>query len=113
MLAAAQLEGDDWITAASKIQAKVNARQNKSRPESPFFTLYELQPKLCDSKLPQPIHIHSDPDKRFYQAAEKLTKAKYDQITQANKHGREAPNYHMNDQVSLSTKNLPATFHQF
>ena len=31
MFAAAQLEGDDWITAAPKIQAKVNDMQNKSR----------------------------------------------------------------------------------
>ena len=46
MFAAAQLEGDDWITAASKITAKVNAWQNKSRGESPFFTLYGFQPKL-------------------------------------------------------------------
>ena len=29
MFAAAQLEGDDWITAVPKIQAKGNARQNK------------------------------------------------------------------------------------
>ena len=67
MFTAAQLEGDDWITAAPKIQAKVNARQNKSRGESTFFTLYGFQPKLCSSELPHPILIHSDPAKRFYQ----------------------------------------------
>ena len=65
MFAAAQLEGDDWITAAPKIQAKVNARQNKSRGESPFFTLYEFQLKLSSSELPHPIPIDLDPDKRF------------------------------------------------
>ena len=93
--AAAQLEGDDWITEAPKIQAKVNARQNKSRAESPFFTLYRFQPNLFSSELPHPIPIYSDPAKRFNQAAERLTKAKYDQIMQANKHRREAPNYKM------------------
>ena len=108
---AAQLEGDDWITAAPKIQAKVNARQNKSRGESPFFILYGFQPKLSCSQLPHPIPIYSDPAKRFYQAAEKLTKAKDDQIIQSNKHRREAPYYKINDQVILSTKNLPAAFH--
>ena len=39
MCVAAQLEGDDWITVPAKIQANVNARQNKSRGELPFFTL--------------------------------------------------------------------------
>ena len=112
MFAAAQLEGDDWITAAPKIQAKVNARQNKSRGESPFFTLYEFQPQLFSSELPHPMRIYSDPATRFYQAAEKRTKAKYDQITEANKHRREAPNYQINNQVILSTKNLPAAFYQ-
>ena len=63
MFAAAQLEGDDWITAASKIQAKVNARQNKSRGESPFFILYVFQPKLFSSELRHPIPIYSDPAK--------------------------------------------------
>ena len=42
MFAAAQSEEDDWITAAPMIQEKVNARQTKSRGESPFFTLYEI-----------------------------------------------------------------------
>ena len=31
---------------------------------------------------------------------------------QGNKHRREAPNYKINDQVILSTKNLPAAVHQ-
>ena len=87
-------------------------RSNKSRGESPFFTRYGFQPKLSSSELPHPIPIYSDPAKRFYQAAEKLTKAKYDQIIQANKHRREAHNYKINDQVILSTENLPAAFHQ-
>ena len=97
MLAAAQLEVDDRITAAPKIQAKVNARRNKSRAESPFFTLYGLQPKLCSSELPHSIPIHSDHAKRFYQAAEKLNEAKYDPIIPANKYRREASNYQIND----------------
>ena len=46
MFAAAQLEGEHRITAAPKIQPNVNARQNKSRGQSPFFTLYGFQPKL-------------------------------------------------------------------
>ena len=112
IFAAAQLEGNDWITAAPKILAKVNARQNKSRGESPFFICHRLQPKLYSLELPHPIPIYSDPTKRFYQAAEKLTKAKYDQIIQANKCRRQAPNDKIHDQVILSTKNLPATFHQ-
>ena len=78
--AAAQLEGDDWITEAPKIQAKVNARQNKTRGESPFFTLYGFQPKLCSSELRHPIPIYSDPAKRFYEAVENLNKVKFDQI---------------------------------
>ena len=78
MFAAAQLAGDDWITAEPKIQAKVNARQNKSRGESLFLILYGFQPKLPSSELPHPIPIDSDPAKRFNQAAEMLTKAKYD-----------------------------------
>ena len=90
----------------------VNARQNKSRAESPCFTLYEFQPKLSSSELPHPIPIYSDPVKRFYQPAEKVTKAKYDQILQANKHRREAPNYMINDEVIISSKDLPAAFHQ-
>ena len=112
MFAAAQLEEGDWITAAPKIQAKVNGRQNKSRGESPFLTLYGFQQTLSSSELHHSIPIYSDPAKRFYQAAEKLTKVKYDQIIQANKHRRVAPNYKINDQVILSTKNLPAAFHQ-
>ena len=67
MFAAAQLEGDDWITAAPEIHAKVNARQNMSRGESPFFILHAFQPKLSSSELPHPIPIYSDPAKRFYQ----------------------------------------------
>ena len=112
MLASGQLEGDDWITAAAKIQAKVNARHTKLRGESPFFTHYGFQPKLSSSELRHPIPIHSDPAKRFYQAAEKLTKAKYNHIIQAEKHRREAPNYKIIDQVILTTRNLPAAFHQ-
>ena len=57
MFAAAYLEGDDWITVASKMQAKVNARQNKSSGESPFLTLHGFQPKLCSSELPYSIPI--------------------------------------------------------
>ena len=90
----------------------MNARQNKSKGESPFFTLYRFQAKLSSSELPHPIPIYSDPANRFYAAVEKLTKAKYDQTIQANKARREAPNYKINDQVILSTKNLPAAFHQ-
>ena len=112
MFAAAQLERDDWITGAPKIQAKVNARQNTSRGESPFFTGYGFQPNLALPELPHPIPIYSDPAKTFYQAADKITKAKYDQIIEVNKHRREALNYRINDQVILSTKNLPAAFHQ-
>ena len=99
--------------AAPNIQAKVNTRHNKSRGEFPLFTLYGFQPKLSSSELPYPIPIYSDPAKRFYQEAEKLTKAKYNQIIQANKHRREAPNYKINDQVILATKNLAAAFYQF
>ena len=113
VFAAAQLEADDWITAVPKIQAKVNASQNNSRGESSFFTRYGFQPKLCPSELPHPITMYSVPGKRFYQAAETLTKAKYDKIIQANKHRREAHHYKMHDQVILSTKNLSAGFHQF
>ena len=80
MFTSAQLEGDDWITAAPKIQAKVNPRQNKSIAESPFITRCGFQPKLSSSELLYPIPIYSDPAKRFYQGAEKVTKAKYDQI---------------------------------
>ena len=58
MFVAAQLEGDEWITAAPKIQAKVNNRQNKSRGEFRFFTLYGFQPKLPSSELPHPIPIY-------------------------------------------------------
>ena len=61
MFAVAQLEGDDWLTAVPKIQAKVNARQNKSRGECPFFTLYGFPPKLSLSELPHSIPIDSDP----------------------------------------------------
>ena len=78
MFPGAQLEGDDWITAAPKIQAKVHARQNKSRGESPFLTLDGFQPKLCALELPHTTPIYSDPDKRLYQPAAQLTKAKYD-----------------------------------
>ena len=113
MFAAAQSEGDDWITAAPKIQAKVNARQNNSRAESHSFTRNRYQPTLCSSELPHPILIYSDPAKRFDQTAENLTKAKYNQIMQANKHRGEAHNYRINDQVILSTKNLPVALHQF
>ena len=74
------LHYNDCITAAPKIHAIVNARQNKSRRESTFFTLYGFQAKLSSSELPQPVPIYCDPTKRFHQAAEKLTKAKYDQI---------------------------------
>lgn len=42
MFVAAHLQGDDSITAAPKIQANVNARQNMSRGELPFFTLYDF-----------------------------------------------------------------------
>ena len=66
MFAAAHLEGDDWITVAPKIQAEVNARQNKPRGESPCFTPYGFQPKLCSSELRHPIPISSDPAKRFH-----------------------------------------------
>ena len=113
MFAVSQLEGDDCIIAAPKIQGKVNARQNKSRGKSLFtFTFYAFQPKLSSLEQSHPIHMHSDPDKSFPQAAEKLTKANYDQIIQANNHRREAPNYEMNHQVILSTKDLSAAFHQ-
>ena len=90
----------------------MNARHNKSKGESTFFTLHGFQSKLCSSELPHPIPISPDPAKAYYQAAEMLTKAKYDQITPANKHRREARNYKINDQVILSTTNLPAAFHQ-
>ena len=112
MFAAAPLEGDDCITAAPTIQAPLNARQNKSRGESPFFTLYRFQPKLSSSELPHPIPIYAAPAKRFYQTAEKFTKATYDQIILGNKHRKETSNYEINDQVILSTNYLPAAFHQ-
>ena len=112
MFAAAQLEGDDWITAATNIRAKMNARQHQSRRESPLFTLYGFQPKLSSSELPHLTPIYSDPAKRFYQAAAKLTKAKYNQIIHANKNRREAKNYKINDQLIHSTNKLPVAFHQ-
>ena len=113
MFAAAQLEGDNWITAAPKIQAKVNARQNESRGGSLFFTLHGFQSKLSSSELPYLIPIYSDTAKTLHQVAEKLSKAKYDQMIQANKYRREARNYKINDQVILRTKNLPAACDQF
>ena len=44
IFAAVQLEEDNCITAAPKIQATVNAKQNKSSRESFFFTFYGFQP---------------------------------------------------------------------
>ena len=65
MFAAAQFEGDHVITAGPKIQATVHARENNSRGESPFFTLYGLRPKVPSSELPHAMHIYSDQAKRF------------------------------------------------
>ena len=112
MFVAAQLEGDEGINAGHEIQAKVNAREYKLTGESPFFTLHGLQPKLSSSELSHPRPIYFKSANRFYPQAEKLTKAKYDQIVQPNKNRRVARNYKIKDQVILSTKNLPAAFHQ-
>ena len=65
MFAGAHFDGDDWITAAPKIQAKVNVRPNTSRGESSLFTLRGLQPILSSLEQPHPILIYSEPAERF------------------------------------------------
>jgi len=97
--------------AAPDVQLELNLRQSSTRKQSPFFTLYGFQPRTQAPSLPHPILVYSDPAKRHYQVAENLTRAKHQQIVQANNHRRPAPPHHIGQQVKLSTKNLPERYH--
>ena len=77
MFAGNELEGTKWLTAAPKVQTKVNTRVSTYRGHSPLFTLYGFQRKVSSTELPDPIPIYSDPAQRLYTAAASLNSAKY------------------------------------
>jgi len=98
--------GNNWVKAAPRVQTQVNARISGLRGKSPFQSLYGFNPKLAAAQLPHPIPIYLDPTQEYYQLAENLTKAKKQQLEQANKNRRPAPEYKVGDLVLLSTQNL-------
>jgi len=99
-------QGNNWVKVAPKVQTQVNARISGPRGKTPFQALYGFNPKLAAAQLPHPIPIYSDPTQEYYKVAENLTKAKKQQLEQANKNRRPAPEYQVGDQVLLSTQNL-------
>jgi len=88
----------------------VNSAVSGPRGKSSWHILLGFDPKLGSTPLPIPIPIFSNPAKRFYEAAENLTKAKIQQTQQGNKKRRASPAYPVRSQVMLSTKNLPARY---
>ena len=70
MVAAHELEGTDWLTAAPEVQTQVHSRVSKSGGQSLFFTLYRFQHKVSSTELPHPIPVYSDSVQRHYSAAE-------------------------------------------
>ena len=61
MVAAHELQGNDLLTAAPKVQTQVNRSISKSRGQSPFFILSGFQPKVSSTELPHPIPGYPDP----------------------------------------------------
>jgi len=111
MFATKKLEdGRNWVQAAPSIQIEVNTAVSGPRGKSPWHILLGFDSKLGSTPLPIPIPIFSNPAKRFYEAAENLTKAKIQQTQQANKLTRESAAYPIGSQVMLSTKSLPARY---
>jgi len=77
MFAAKKLEdGINWVQAAPSVQIEVNTAVSGPRGKSPWHILLGFDPKLGSTPLSIPIPIFSNPAKRFYEAAENLTKAK-------------------------------------
>jgi len=106
MIVIEESKGNNWVKAAPRVQTQVNARISGPRGKSLFQSLYGFNPKLAVSQLLHPIPIFSDPTQEYYQLAENLTKAKKQQLEQANKNRRLAPDYQVGDKVLLSTQNL-------
>jgi len=80
MFAAKKLEdGTNWVQAAPSVQIEVNTAFSGPRGKSPWHILLGFNSKLGNTPLPIPIPIFSNPAKRFYEAAENLTKAKIQQ----------------------------------
>jgi len=114
MFAAKKLEnGTNWVQAAPSVQIEVITAVSGPRGKSPWHILLGFNPKLGNTPLPIPITIFSNPAKRFYEAAENLTKAKIQQTYQANKKRSASPAYPVGSQVMLSTKNLPARYNSY
>jgi len=103
-------DGRNCVQAAPSVQIEVNTAVSGPRGKSPWYILLGFDPKLGSTPLPIPILIFFNPAKRFYEAAENITKAKIQQTPQANKRRRESPAYSIGSQVMLSTKNLPARY---
>jgi len=77
MFAAKKLEdGTNWVQAAPSVQIEVNTDISGTRGKYPWYILLGFDPKLGSIPLSIPIPIFSNPAKRFYEAAENLTKAK-------------------------------------
>jgi len=77
MFAAKKLEeGTNWVQAAPFVQIEVNTAVSGPTGKSPWHILLGFDPKLGSTPLPIPIPIFSILAKRFYEAAENLTKAK-------------------------------------
>jgi len=103
-------DGTNWVQVAPSVQIEVNTSISGSRGKSAWHILLGFDPKLGSTPLPIPIPIFSNPAKRFYKAAEYLTKAKIQQTQQAYKRRRASPAYPIGSQVMLSIKILPARY---
>ena len=111
MFAAKKLEDStNWVQAAPSVQIEVNTAVSGPKGKSPWHILLGFDPKPGSTPLPMPLPIFSNTAKRFYDAAENLTKAKTQQTQQANQKRRASPPYPVGAQVMLLTKNLPARY---
>jgi len=94
MFAAKKLEDStNWVQAAPSVQIEVNTSVSGPRGKSPWHILLGFNPKLGSTALPIPIPIFFNPDKRFHEAAENLTKAKIQETQHANRKTRGSPTY--------------------
>jgi len=103
---ACKVEGNEWLHKLSKIQFKLNSRDNTVRQHSPFFSLLGFEAKLGPSSFPYPINPYTPAEVRHLDTSHNLYSSKVKQAKQANKKLSVPPLLSAGQNVLLSTENI-------
>jgi len=90
----------------SKIQLKLNSRDNPARQHSPFFSLLGFETKLGPFSFPYPIIPYTPAAERHLDTSRNLYFSKVKQAKQANKMRSVLPLLSAGQKILLSTENL-------